>query len=72
VTGTVTVPGAASKLQANDGRSYQNYRNDYCFFFFAASGELIIRDLSPCLVHIEVDLGDHQLSFTSLTIPSLP
>jgi hypothetical protein len=54
-TGTVTVTGAAATLHANDGRSYQNYRNDHCFFFLAASGELILRDLSPCLVHVEVE-----------------
>jgi hypothetical protein len=51
-TGNTHTESAAGK-----GRSYQNYRNDHCFFFLAKSGELILRDLSPSLVHIEVENG---------------
>jgi hypothetical protein len=50
--------GFPSNSNANGGRggrSYQNYRNDHFFFFFAPSGELILRDLSPCLTAIEVE-----------------
>lgn len=40
---------------AKRSRTYGNYRNDHFFFFLAPSGELIIRDLSPCLTSIELE-----------------
>ena len=40
---------------ARSGHSYQNYRNEHFFFFLAPSGELILRDLSPCLTTIEIE-----------------
>jgi hypothetical protein len=53
------VPGPRSP-NANAGRGqrvrhYGNYRNDHFFFFLAPSGELILRDLSPCLTAIELE-----------------
>ncbi|KAH6617149.1 kinase-like domain-containing protein [Chaetomium tenue] len=54
------VPGARND-NANGGRrarshgNYGNYRNDHFFFFLAPSGELILRDLSPCLAAIELE-----------------
>jgi hypothetical protein len=46
---------AEQNLKASSGHAYQNYRNHHCFFFLAKSGELILRDLSPRLVHVEVE-----------------
>lgn len=40
---------------ARRARSYGNYRNDHFFFFLAPSGELMLRDLSPCLTTIELE-----------------
>ncbi|KAL2017282.1 hypothetical protein VTK56DRAFT_2351 [Thermocarpiscus australiensis] len=50
-----TAGGGSALTQHKGGRSYQNYRNEHCFFFLAPSGELILRDLSPRLTHVEVE-----------------
>lgn len=49
------------------GRTYQNYRNNHFFFFLAASGELILRDLSPSATTIEIaDSDQHDASLYAL------
>lgn len=35
-------------------KHYLEYRNQHCYFFLAPSGELVLRDLTPCLTAIDV------------------
>ncbi len=46
--------GIRSAGGSSSSSNYQGYRNDHCFFYLAPSGELIFRDLSPCLAEIIV------------------
>ena len=55
--GRPSVHGITPSSSGSSTGNYEGYRNDHCFFFLAQSGELILRDLSPCLVAILV--GDH-------------
>jgi len=65
-------PGVRGITPSSSGSStgnYEGYRNDHCFFFLAPSGELILRDLSPCMVAIL--LGDHMAKSGSPSPESL-
>ncbi|KAK4186391.1 kinase-like domain-containing protein, partial [Podospora australis] len=68
-------PQTTDQLTSDDGtrkpgRSYQNYRNDHFFFALTPSGELILRDLSPCLTTLEVG-GNPEPSNAVLSMHAL-